>query len=66
MPGKVPVLGRIGTLEARLAHSRAEVRAAQALRYEVFYREGSAHARPGARLTRRDADRWDRVCDHSW
>lgn len=55
---------RIGSLEVRLAGSAAEVRAAQALRYKVFYEELSAV--PGARtkLTRRDADRFDPLCDH--
>ncbi|MBS1183951.1 MAG: hypothetical protein H6Q99_3831, partial [Proteobacteria bacterium] len=30
-------LGRMGSLEVRLARSAAEVRAAQALRYSIFY-----------------------------
>ena len=35
-------LGSIGPLEARLAASRVEIRAAQALRYAVFFDEGGA------------------------
>ena len=32
-------LGRLGTLEVRLARSAADVRRAQKLRYRVFYKE---------------------------
>lgn len=55
---------RAGDLEVRLAASPAEVRAAQALRYEVFYQE--MHARPDAAMRRawRDADAYDEWCDH--
>lgn len=54
-------LGRIGTLEARLACSAVEVEAAQALRFRIF----SAFA-PGQknRAGRLDADRFDAACDH--
>jgi putative hemolysin len=58
------VLGRIGTLEVRLARSGREIRAAQRLRYEVFHREMAARADRATRLLRRDRDRWDAVCDH--
>ena len=37
-------LGRIGTLEVRLARNFKEVKKAQRLRYEVFYEEMSAIA----------------------
>jgi len=57
-------LGRIGSLEVRLARSAAEVRAAQALRYRVFYGEMQATADPRTLLRRRDADVFDRHCDH--
>ena len=33
-------LGRIGSLEVRLAQTAAEVRQAQKIRYRVFYQEG--------------------------
>jgi putative hemolysin len=59
-----PALGRIGALETRLARSKTEIRTAQALRYEVFYCEGSANPKASVRLRRRDTDRWDRACDH--
>ena len=35
-------LGRVGSLEVRLAQTAAEVRQAQKLRYHVFYQEGAA------------------------
>ena len=41
-------LGRMGTLEVRLAQTAAEVRQAQKLRYRVFYQEGSAIPNPAA------------------
>jgi putative hemolysin len=58
------IYGRIGSLEVRLANSRAEVWLAQRLRYDVFYREMSARASPLAQLRRRDEDPYDAVCDH--
>ena len=57
-------LGRLGDLEVRLAITPFEVRRAQALRYRVFYEEMSAVADFRTRQTRRDADRFDRFCDH--
>lgn len=56
-------LGRIGSLEVRLARDEAEVAAAQEVRYKVFYDElGASNALLG--LERRDADRFDALCDH--
>ena len=57
-------LGRLGTLEVRLAQTAAEVRQAQKLRYRVFYQEGSALADPGRLFARRDVDAFDAICDH--
>ncbi|HXZ22715.1 MAG TPA: GNAT family N-acyltransferase [Pseudolabrys sp.] len=57
-------LGRIGTLEVRLAQTAAEVRQAQKLRYRVFYQEGSAIPNPGRLFARRDIDAYDAICDH--
>ncbi len=57
-------LGRMGSLEVRLARSAAEVRAAQALRYSIFYGEMQATADSRTLLRRRDADAFDRYCDH--
>jgi L-ornithine Nalpha-acyltransferase len=65
MPGAAPeTLGRIGTLEARLAHTANEVRKAQRLRYRVFYEEMSAIADAATMLARRDIDPFDTICDH--
>ena len=57
-------LGRVGTLEVRLAQIAAEVRQAQKLRYRVFYQDGPALANPARLLSRRDIDAYDAVCDH--
>jgi putative hemolysin len=57
-------LGRLGSLEVRLAESAAEIRRAQGLRYRVFFEEMSAVGDVRARRLRRDADRFDRICDH--
>lgn len=59
-----PVLGRMGTLEVRLARTRSEIRAAQALRYRVFYGEMGARGGPTVHLLRRDKDPFDCYCDH--
>ena len=57
-------MGRIGTLEVRLAQTAAEVRQAQKVRYQVFYQEGSAIPSPAQLLARRDIDGYDAICDH--
>lgn len=70
LPGLGPVdpnartLGRLGDLEVRLARSAAEIRRAQAIRFQVFYEEMSAIADAMALATRRDVDAFDRICDH--
>ena len=53
-----------GDFEVRLAKDTAEIDAAQALRYRVFYEE--MKARPTAEIAakRRDFDSFDKVCDH--
>jgi putative hemolysin len=62
--GLPPSLGRIGSLEVRLATSKKEIRKAQKLRYKVFYELGQASADHRAALVRRDLCPFDRVCDH--
>lgn len=57
-------LGRIGSLEVRLATRKGEIRRAQKLRYKVFYKEGGALADIKTRVTRRDICPFDRLCDH--
>ena len=50
--GLDPLLGRIGSLEVRLATSGREIRRAQRLRYKVFYEEMSAVPRRAPRSSR--------------
>ncbi len=59
-----PSYVRQGSIEVRLARSIKEIKAAQKLRYEIFYEE--MHAKPDwrMRLTRRDIDQYDIFCDH--
>ena len=57
-------LGRVGSLEIRLATHKKEIRKAQKLRFKVFYQEGGAIADHRSTLTRRDICPFDRICDH--
>jgi putative hemolysin len=53
-----------GDFEVRLAENAAEINAAQALRYRVFYDEMKARPTAEIAATRRDFDPFDEVCDH--
>jgi L-ornithine Nalpha-acyltransferase len=53
-----------GPLQVRLAESEADIDAAQALRYRVFYESLGANAAVETRRLRRDFDRFDARCDH--
>jgi putative hemolysin len=55
---------RLGSLEVRLAETPAEVDAAQALRYRVFYEEMGAKPLPEMAARQRDFDEFDQHCDH--
>jgi L-ornithine Nalpha-acyltransferase len=55
---------RLGTLEVRLAREEAEIKAAQLLRYRVFYEEMQAVASPEIAAAQRDFDALDDYCDH--
>jgi putative hemolysin len=59
-----PVLGRLGSLEVRLATTTREIRQAQRLRFKVFYEEMSAAPNGASMFSRRDVDDYDFVCDH--
>jgi putative hemolysin len=61
---RAAVLGRIGTMEVRLARDDAEIAAAQEVRFRVFYDELGARQCSMRARERRDADRFDEVCDH--
>jgi putative hemolysin len=58
------VYGRIGNLEVRLARTRAEIKLAQRLRYQVFYEEMSAVPSRLAQFRRLDEYAYDAICDH--
>lgn len=55
---------RSGNLGVRLAATEAEVAAAQALRYKVFYEEMGAKPDAEMAATRRDQDAFDAIADH--
>lgn len=57
-------LGKIGSLEVRLARTKGDVKRAQKLRYKVFYKDGSAIADAATMLAQRDKDAFDKICDH--
>ncbi len=51
-------------LEVRLAASKEEILAAQALRYRVFYEEMGAKPTPDMAALSSDFDEFDAICDH--
>jgi len=55
---------RSNALHLRLAETEAEVAAAQALRYRIFYQEMSAKVTPEMAAAKRDFDAFDEYCDH--
>ena len=64
-PSRGPVVDvRYESLQVRLAQNAAEIDAAQALRYRVFYEEMGAQPTAEMAARRRDFDRFDDDCDH--
>lgn len=55
---------RSGELQVRLAETAADIDAAQALRYRVFYQSLGARPLPEMVRRQRDMDRFDEGCDH--
>src|SRR5579863_1859209 len=55
---------RFESWQVRLAQNAAEIDAAQALRYRVFYEEMGARPTPEMAAARRDFDAFDADCDH--
>src|SRR5438128_4400780 len=55
---------RSGPLQVRLAETAADIDAAQALRYRIFYERLGAQPMPEMARRRRDFDRFDDDCDH--
>ena len=58
------VITRVNHFELRLINDGPELEAAQALRYQVFYREMGAHASAEMRACGRDFDRYDAIAEH--
>ncbi len=55
---------RAGNLEVFVTRSAENIKAAQSLRYQVFFEEMGAKATPEISATRLDVDAFDDVCDH--
>ena len=53
-----------GPLQVRLAECAADIEAAQALRYRIFYEGMGARPAPEMARRRRDFDAFDDICDH--
>lgn len=53
-----------GPLQVRLAQTAADIDAAQALRYRIFYEIMGARPAPETERQRRDRDPFDQICDH--
>lgn len=58
------ILGRIGSLETRLAITKDEITAAQRIRYRVFVEEMGAKLPLDAMTLKKDFDQYDDQCDH--
>jgi putative hemolysin len=63
MPGRIVDIGS-GPLQVRLAENAADIDAAQALRYRVFYETMGARPLPRMARLKRDSDPFDEICDH--
>jgi putative hemolysin len=55
---------RSGALQVRLAETAADIDAAQALRYRIFYENLGAQPLPEMARRQRDIDHFDEGCDH--
>lgn len=58
------LLGRIGSLEVKLASTAEEIAAAQEVRYRVFCEELGAQISSPDLAAGRDVDMFDDICDH--
>jgi L-ornithine Nalpha-acyltransferase len=58
------ILAQRQGLTVRLALTPDDMRAAQRLRYRIFYEELRAKPDPDMWATRLDVDRFDKICDH--
>jgi putative hemolysin len=64
LSGLPETLGRVGSLELKIAVTKKEIRAIQKMRYRVFFDEGGAVADAFSRARKRDVCPFDRICDH--
>ena len=64
LTGQEPIRVISSDIEVRLASSDEEIKAAQALRYQVFFEEMGATPSKKAKKLLRDFDEFDDVCDH--
>ncbi len=61
----IPIVDLVsGPLQVRLAETAADIDAAQALRYRIFYEIMGARPAPETARQRRDRDEFDQICDH--
>jgi hypothetical protein len=61
---RTPHIHRAGALDVRLATTEEEIRAAQTLRYDIFYNEMGAVPTAETLKLARDYDPYDAMCDH--
>jgi L-ornithine Nalpha-acyltransferase len=61
---RTPHIHRAGALDVRLATTEEEIRAAQTLRYDIFYNEMGAVPTAETLGMARDFDPYDAMCDH--
>jgi L-ornithine Nalpha-acyltransferase len=61
---RTPHIHRAGALDVRLATTEEEIRAAQTLRYDIFYNEMGAVPTAETLSLARDYDPYDAMCDH--
>lgn len=64
MMADAQIYARAGKLDVRVATSQAEITAAQALRYKIFYGEMGAEPDAASKEAKRDIDAYDAICDH--
>ena len=62
--GEEPICVASGDFEVRLAQTEEEMKAGQALRYQVFFEEMGARPSDVVKSEKRDFDKFDDICDH--
>ena len=54
----------IGSFTIKLAETKLEIKKAQSLRYEVFFKEKNVKPSMSQKILRRDFDKYDKISDH--